>query len=173
MATLTTAQMEEMNGSLRVFQARADAALQPMGLRAEPPLASTDPNYANTYRRRLANQLVARFPEDSEFHNLPVNSLPNHAFNVFEPQIYHEAEVQFQKPTVIAKSPAARDDTSAPPGALVYVTTIDPTNKQQINSFYGKESFVKWMGRHGRRVKAIMTDRGTKVFTDEKGRVLI
>jgi hypothetical protein len=144
-----------------------------LGLRAEAPLASTDSGYANTYRRRLANQLVARFPEDSEYHNLSVNKLQNDAFNVFEPQIYAEANTQFRKPSVIATSPAARTDNSAPEGALVYVTTTDPANKQQINTFYGKESFVKWMGRPGRRVKAIMTDRGTKVFTDEKGKVLI
>jgi hypothetical protein len=165
--------MEEMTGSLRVYQARADAVLQPMGLRAEAPLASTDPNYADTYRRRLARQLVARFPDDSQYSKVEVNKLPNDAFNVFEPQIYSEAVVQFKKPGVIATSPAARDDGSAPPGTLRYVTTIDPTNKQQINTFYGEHHFTKWMGRPGRRVKAIMTDRGTKVFTDQKGKILI
>jgi hypothetical protein len=174
MATLTTAQMEEMTGSLRVYQARADALLRQLGLVARGPLASTDPNYANIYRRQLADQLVARFPEDSEYHNLPVDTLPNNAFNVFEPQIYAEADIQFKKPTVIATSPAARNDTSAPPGALVYVTTTDPTNKQQINSFYGKESFVKWMGRPCRRIKSIDTKTSGKVvYVDKEGHILI
>jgi hypothetical protein len=69
--------------------------------------------------------------------------MPKDVFEVFEPQVYN------------ACAEAAKRPDSVPPGEMRMLKTKDQ-NGQEIITWVGNESFVKDMGRPGRRVVSFM-----------------
>ena len=120
-------------------QARADTVFNGFGQRAPRPL---DGEILIDYRRRLATKLK---PHSKIWGNVKLSVLPEEAFGIAENQIYTDA-------TTAATNPV---DLEA--GELRMVTKIDPATGVRSNVFYGKESFVKAMGRPGRRVQSFRT----------------
>jgi hypothetical protein len=144
----------DVQAAKREYQARADDALQPWGERAPPSIAGES---INGYRRRLAGTLQQRLPEGDQLRRLDFDRLPQDAYDGFEPQLY---------PKVAA---AADRPDSASAGELREVVRVDPKNGHKVHLFFGRESFVKEMGRPGRRVVSFRTDQG---FVDASGRGL-
>jgi hypothetical protein len=144
----------DVQAEKRKYQARADDALQPWGERA--PMSRADETI-NRYRRRLADTMQRRLPEDDELRGLDLARMPQDAYDRFEAQLYPKVAAAADRP----------DSTAA--GELREVTRVDPRNGFKVNLFVGRESFVRQLGREGRRVVSFRTDQG---FVDASGRAL-
>src|SRR5262245_53194796 len=120
-------------------QARADSVFNGFGKRAPRPLEGES---LIDYRKRMATSLKAH---SAIWKGVKLSVLPEEAFGIAETQIYADA-------TAAAVNPV---DLEA--GELRMVTKIDPATGVRSNVFYGKESFVKSMGRPGRRVASFRT----------------
>lgn len=120
-------------------QARADNVFAGFGQRAPRPLEGES---LGDYRKRLATKLKTY---STTWKGVKLTRLDDEAFAPIEAQIYADA-------TAAAANPV---DLEA--GELRMVTKVDPTTGVRSNVFYGKESFVKGMGRPGRRVASFRT----------------
>jgi hypothetical protein len=120
-------------------QARADAVYQGFGKHAPRPLEGED---LLDYRKRLATNLKMH---SARWKDGKLSRLDDENFAQVESQIYDDA------------ASAAANPVDLDAGELRMVTKIDPTTGVRSNIFYGKESFVKQMGRPGRRVSAFRT----------------
>jgi hypothetical protein len=78
------------------------------------------------------------------------------SLNVVEPQILAEARAVASTPALLAQTPAGRADTVDP--ELRMITTVN--GGTEVHSFFGESSFVKRMGRPGRRVTGFYTPNG-------------
>lgn len=120
-------------------QARADAVFAGFGERAPRPLEGES---LFDYRKRLATRLKKHSPT---WNKVKFSELPESAFKIAEDTVYNDAISAAANPVDLAA------------GELRMVTKIDPTTGVRSNVFYGKESFVKNMGRPGRRVASFRT----------------
>jgi hypothetical protein len=120
-------------------QSRADAVFNGFGQRAPRPLEGET---IIDYRKRLATKLKGY---STAWKSVKFSQLPEEAFTIAEGQVYADA------------ISAATNPTDLEAGELRQVTKTDPTTGVRTIVFYGKESFVKQMGRPGRRVKSFRT----------------
>ena len=120
-------------------QARADAIFNGFGKRAPRPLEGET---LIDYRKRMATTLKTHSPR---WKNTKFSRLDDETFGQIEEQVYADA------------SSAAANPVDMEAGELRMVTKIDPATGVRSNVFYGKESFVKQMGRPGRRVQSFRT----------------
>jgi len=120
-------------------QARADAVFAGFGERAPRPLEG---EILVDYRKRLATKLKKH---SATWGKVKLSELPDSAFQIAEDTIYNDA------------ISAAANPVDLEAGELRMVTKIDPSTGVRSNVFYGKESFVKKMGRPGRRVQSFRT----------------
>ena len=138
---LTRDDLLRMQSAARVYQARADDAFVPWGFRAPQPTLGQDPE---DYRRDLAVMAKKQLPYNHEFRRMKVWRMPRDIFETFEPQIYDAC-----------RDAASRPD-SVPPGEMRKIEVTNPQNGHKEIHFIGNESFVKDMGRPGRRVVSFM-----------------
>jgi hypothetical protein len=120
-------------------QAKADSIYQGFGKHAPRPLEG---ELLMDYRKRLATNLKMH---SSRWKTSKLTRLDDETFGNIEDQIYSDATI------------AAANPTDLDIGELRMVTKVDPTTGVRSNVFYGKEHFVKSMGRHGRRVTSFST----------------
>ena len=120
-------------------QSRADAVYQGFGKHAPRPMEGED---LMDYRKRLARDLKMHAPR---WKTAKFSRLDDETFGSIESQIYDDA------------INAAANPVDLEAGELRMVTKQDPTTGVRSNLFYGKEHFVKQMGRPGRRVAAFRT----------------
>lgn len=120
-------------------QARADSVFQGFGKQAPRPLEGET---LINYRKRLATHLK---PHSATWKSVKFSQLPEEAFGIAEAQVYSDA-------AIAAASPSDLDE-----GELREVSRTDPRTGMKTNVFYGKNSFVKAMGRPARRVASFRT----------------
>jgi hypothetical protein len=137
--TLIKPKSDDEHAAFADAQSRADAVFSGFGKRAPRPLEGES---LIDYRKRLATNLKTHSPV---WKNVKFSQLPEEAFGIAEEQVYTDA-------TTAAANPV---DLEA--GELRAVTKIDPATGMRSIVFYGKESFVKQMGRPGRRVASFRT----------------
>ena len=130
---------DEEHSAFADAQARADAVFNGFGQRAPRPLEGEG---LIDYRKRLATKLKGYSPQ---WKNTKFRKLDDETFSTIETQVYADATT------------AASNPVDLNPGELRMVTKIDPTTGLRTNVFYGNESFVKQMGRPGRRVASFRT----------------
>jgi hypothetical protein len=130
---------DEEHDAFAEAQAKADAVFNGFGQRAPRPL---DGEELFTYRKRLANKLKMHSPA---WKNIKFSQLPEEAFGIAENQVYADAVS------------AAANPVDLQPGELRAVTKRNNSTGGQTIEFFGKESFVKRMGRQGRRVASFRT----------------
>jgi hypothetical protein len=150
---MTREELMRVQASARVYQERADNALQPWDQRAPAPVLGEDPD---KYRRDLAVKLKKQLPDAHELRQVQYRALNDTALSAFEPQLYRAVHDE------------ARNPNTVPPGEFRRVVNID-TNGMKIVEFIGQESFVKAFTRPGRRVTSFRTDHG---YLDSRGRPL-
>ena len=139
MATvLSYDQAMRMQASARVYQRRYDDALQPWDMRAPGPTLGED---ITAYRAKLAILAKKQLPPEHEMRKVQYRRLDTEIFDNFEPQLLQ------------AVRQAAYDPNTVPVGEFRVVPEVD-ANGMKMNRFVGPESFVKQMGRPGRRVKS-------------------
>jgi hypothetical protein len=127
------------------FQEYYDQALRKVGMRAPQPVLGTT---VNDYRRETLRTIKRTFlPQNHPLFKVQMRALPADALKVFEPQVLEAAVVEANNPIHV------------PPGELRKVEEIDPYGQVKTINWIGRESFVKAMGRPGRRVKSFLFDR--------------
>ena len=130
---------DEEHSAFADAQSRADMVFSGFGQRAPRPLEGES---LIDYRKRLATKLKSH---STTRKNVKFARLDDDTFGIAEAAVYADA-------TAAAANPI---DLKA--GELRMVTKVDPTTGVRTNVFYGKESFVKGMGRPGRRVASFRT----------------
>jgi hypothetical protein len=146
-------QLLQMQNSARIYQERADNALQPWDIRAPAPVLGED---VDKYRRSLAVKLKKQLPEAHELRQVQYRRLDDTTLSVFEPQLYHAVHTE------------ARNPNTVPPGQFRRVVNLDANGMKTVE-FIGPQSFVHDFTRPGRRVTSFRTDQG---FIDASGRPL-
>jgi hypothetical protein len=114
---------------------------QEWGFRAPAPVIGQDPQ---DYRRDLAVLAKRQLPHGHELRKVKLWKLPKDTFEVFEPQVY-----------AACREAASRPDSVAP-GEIREVVKINPQNGHKEIHFLGTTSFVRDMGRPGRKVVSFM-----------------
>jgi hypothetical protein len=137
-ASMTREQLLQLQASGRVYQERADNALQPWDIRAPAPVLGED---VAKDRRDLAVKLKKQLPEDHQLRKVQYRRLDDTTLSIFEPQLYRAVRAEALNPNTV------------PPGEFRRVVKVD-TNGLKMVEWIGQQSFVKEMGRPGRRVKS-------------------
>jgi hypothetical protein len=136
---------EQHFDAARKFQAYYDETLRKVGMRApQPTLGQT----VNDYRRETLRTLKRTFlPQNHDLYQVQFRQLPADVLQVFEPQLLNACVVEANNPIHV------------PPGELRKIEEYDQYGQVKTIKFIGQESFVKAMGRPGRRVKSFLFDR--------------
>jgi hypothetical protein len=135
---------EQHFDAARRFQEFYDQTLRRVGMRApEPVLGQT----CNDYRRETLRNLKRTFlPQNHDLYQVQFRQLKADALQVFEPQLLSACVTEAYNPAHV------------PPGELRKIEEYDEYGKVRTIKFIGQESFVKQMGRPGRRVKSFLFD---------------
>jgi len=137
------------------FQEYYSEALRTIGVRVPAPLLGQT---VNDYRREFCRQIKRTFlPQNHDLYQVQYRKLPADALAAIEPQLLTAVKVE-------ALNPAHLE-----PGEIRKVERLDETGRLQYIDWIGQESFVKAMGRPGRKVISFTTDRGR---FDASGRAL-
>src|SRR6516162_2839678 len=130
--------------------------LSDIGFEAPTPKADqTGGNYRRTTLQHFADRFL---PQLHEFAKMNYLEMPYDVLKIFEPQVLKACVKEYQNPN------------NVPLGELRAIPKRDLlTNTVQAIDFIGRESFVKAMGRPGRRVVSFRTDHG---YVDASGRAL-
>jgi hypothetical protein len=137
---MTRDQLMQMQNSARIYQERADNALQPWDIRAPHPVLGED---IAKYRRDLAVKLKKQLPEAHELRQVQYRALNDSALSALEPQLYRAVHAEAHNPSTV------------PPGQFRRVVEVDQGGTK-ITKFIGQQSFVKDFTREGRRVVSFM-----------------
>jgi hypothetical protein len=150
-ATLSRQEIEEerqhalrVQRSLRAIQERADNSFEPWGFRAPAPALGCDPD---EYRRSLLIKAKKLLPGDNELRHVQIRQLPRDVLSQFEDMIYPAARA------------TAYSADSVPAGEMRAIQETD-SNGLTMTRWIGQESFVKAMGRPGRRVLGFLHNDG-------------
>jgi hypothetical protein len=135
---------EQHFDAARKFQAFYDEALRRVGMRAPQPVLGETVNH---YRRETLRNLKRTFlPQNHDLYQVQYRQLKADALQVLEPQLLQACVVEANNPQHV------------PPGELRKVEELDEYGKLRMIKWVGQESFVKQMGRPGRRVKSFLFD---------------
>ena len=122
--------------------------------------AAVDDEAPSRYRARLFNRLVRRLPEGHEWSRTRADDLPSGpALDNIEALIIEAAKAEGARPSV---------ENLPPNGEIISRVRTDDAGAK-FNEFFGRESFIKSMGREGRRVAAIY-DRNSGQAIWQSGR---
>jgi hypothetical protein len=135
---------EQHFDAARKFQAYYDDTLRKVGMRAPEPVLNQT---VNDYRRETLRNLKRTFlPQNHDLYQVQFRQLPADVLQVFEPQLLSAVVVEANNPAHV------------PPGELRKIERLDEYGKVKTIDWIGQESFVKQMGRPGRRVKSFLFD---------------
>jgi hypothetical protein len=130
----------------RRYQEYFDSALRHVGVRAPAPVLGQS---VNDYRRETLRTLKrTMLPQNHNLAQVNCRGLPTDALGAIEPQM------------IRACVDAANDPSTVPPGEFRQIEERDETGSLRVIRFVGPESFVKQMGRPGRRVVSFNTHQG-------------
>jgi hypothetical protein len=133
---MTREEILQMQSANRVYQERADNALQPWDQRAPAPVLGQD---VRDYRRDLCVKLKRLLPETHQLRKVGYRRLDDKALAALEPQLYSTVRS------------IAFDRDSVPAGETRRVVNID-ANGQKIVNYIGNYSFIRDFTQPGRRV---------------------
>jgi hypothetical protein len=140
----------ELQRRLTVYQQKYDSALEPFKRSAPCPPRGVG---ANEYRRAGLGYIQQFLPADSKWRDISLDGMRSDALAVAEEQILADAERTARHPKLMADTPTARPDATNPNIKMVTVVK----GGVETREFYG-ESFVREMGRPGRRVIGFMNN---------------
>ena len=145
---------EHLSASIR-FQEYYDETLRNVGVRAPQPVLGDTVNH---YRRETLRNLKRTFlPQNHPLYEVQFRELKADALQVLEPQLLKAVVVEANNPCHVE------------PGQLKKIERLDQYGQVKTIDWVGQESFVKAMGRPGRRVVSFRTDHG---YVDASGRGL-
>lgn len=138
--SMSAEQLMRMQASGRVLQERYDEALSSWDRRAPAPILGQD---IDSYRRDTLVKIKKLLPEGHELRKVQIRRMPNDALNVFEPQILKACRSEAYNPNTV------------PRGEFRKVVKVDANGSRMVE-WVGQESFVKQLGREGRRVVSFL-----------------
>jgi hypothetical protein len=144
---MTRDDLLRMQQSARLYQERYQRAVDPWDQQIKGPILGQS---VDDYRRDTLVKLKKLLPENHELR-IPVRTLRNDALDILEPQILQAVRAEAHNPSTV------------PPGEFRRVVRVD-SNGMKIVEWIGPQSFVKDMGRPGRRIKSVHW------LTDHQGR---
>jgi hypothetical protein len=118
---------------------------------SQPP-APVEDERPGVYRARLFEHLRRRSPSGHEWPSVRADDIPPSARASIEALVIDAAMAEGAKPSV---------DNLPPPGEFVQRVRIDPDTNERRTEFFGRRSFIADMSRPGRKVAALLTNRGT------------
>jgi hypothetical protein len=130
----------------RKYQAFYDEKLRDIGLKApQPTLGET----VNHYRREVLRTIKRTFlPQSHQYYKVQMRNLPPDALQGFEPLVLKAAVEEANNPQ------------NVPVGELRKIERFDETGRTRCIDWIGRESFVRAMGRPGRKVVSFNTPQG-------------
>ena len=148
------ARMRENAEQRRLIAQTYNDAYRAFGVTTPEPADDEPPS---AFRKRLYNRLARRLPPDHELSQIRADDLGGQAivFDNFEKLLLEAAQREGEHPSA-SNLP---DDNSE-----VMRTHIDPATGLKTNEFFSKESFIKSMGREGRRVLRIIDPRTRSIL---------
>jgi hypothetical protein len=163
MATaMTSAELQEQQRRLTVYQDRYDQVLSAWGRSAPAPTLTETPGH---YRRKVLSHAQLFLPENDQWRGVDVNDLAADALHVAEQEILGHLRSAAQQPASVANSAAGRPDSITP--GLRVVEHHD-SNGLKMRTFHG-EWFGRAFTRPARRVVSFLTHYG---HVDSSGRAL-
>jgi hypothetical protein len=146
---------QEHFNAARQFQAHYDETLQRIGVQAPQPILGQT---CNDYRRETLRHLKRTFlPHAHNLYQVQYRGLRADALRALEPQLLTAVIVEANNPATVE------------PGQFRRIPEHDQYGHVTSFKFIGPESFVKSMGRPGRRVLSFNTPNGP---VDASGRFL-
>ena len=139
MSALMKPRSDDEHAAFAESQAKADAVFAGFGEHAPRPMEGES---LSDYRTRMAVKLKKH---SGAWKTVKLWDLPTAAFDIAEKQIYADA------------ISAAANPVDLQPGELREVVSEDRRTGVKTSVFYGQESFVKGMGRPGRKVVSFRT----------------
>ena len=136
----------------RKWQEYYDNRLRSVGIRAQEPILGET---TDDYQRRVAKKTF--LPKSHQLRQFSLDDIKNDALPVVRDKILDAVSVE------------AFNAQNVPPGELRKIERFDDYGKVKEIQFIGQESFVKAMGRPGRRVVGFRTENG---FVNTSGTVL-
>jgi hypothetical protein len=138
----------------RLYQELYDGTLRKVGMRAPQPVIGQSPD---DYRRETLRTMKKQFLANHELNKIQMRALPSEALGAFEPQVLN---------AVVSE---ANNPNNVPLGELRQLKVLDELGQVREINWIGQESFVKQMGRPGRRVASFLLNG---VHVDASGRAL-
>ena len=133
-------QLMQVQSAARIYQERADTALSSWDIRAPAPVLGQP---IEKYRRDLAVMLKRQLPEGHQLRKVQFRRLDDVTLDIFERQLYPAVRAEAHNPMTV------------PVGEFRRVVEIDQNGAKMVK-WIGQQSFVREMGRPGRRVVSFM-----------------
>ena len=138
----------------RRWQEHYQKEVEDIGLNIPPPTLGQS---TNNYRREMMRLLKQTFiPPTHDLYKVQMRALPDDVLAGFEQMLLPACRTEAFNPATV------------PRGEIREVVKTD-ANGLKVRHFIGQESFVRRMGRPGRRVVSFRTDHG---YVDASGRGL-
>jgi hypothetical protein len=138
----------------RKWQEHYQKEVEDIGLNIPAPTLGQK---TNDYRREMMRLLKQTFiPRTHDLYQVQMRQLPADALSGFEEMLLPACKTEAFNPLTVPK------------GEIRQVVKTD-ANGLKVRHFIGQDSFVKFMGRPGRRVVSFRTDHG---YVDASGRGL-
>ena len=138
----------------RRWQEHYQAQVEDLGCNIPPPTLGQS---TNDYRREMMRLLKQTFiPTNHDLYKVQMRSLPDDVLAGFEQMLLPACKTEAFNPMTVPK------------GEMREVVKVD-ANGLKVRNFIGQDSFVKFIGRPGRRVVSFRTDQG---YVDASGRSL-
>ena len=138
----------------RRWQEHYQAQVEDLGCNIPPPTLGQS---TNDYRREMMRLLKQTFiPTNHDLYKVQMRSLPDDVLAGFEQMLLPACKTEAFNPMTVPK------------GEMREVVKVD-ANGLKVRNFIGQDSFVKFIGRPGRRVVSFRTDQG---YVDASGRGL-
>jgi hypothetical protein len=145
--------MRDASEQRREIAARYDDSFRSFGVTV-PEAADDEP--PSRYRARLFNRLARRLASDHELSSIRADDLGSQpvVFDNFEAMLLQAARAEGSRPSI---------ENLPSDGSMVMRTRTDDMN-QRMTEWFGRESFIKSLGRPGRPVERIVDRRSNSVI---------
>jgi hypothetical protein len=130
-------QLLQAQASARVYQERADNALQLWNIRAPAPVLGQD---VHEYRRDLAVKLKKQLPEDHKLRKVQYRGLDDDILSNFEPQLYAAVRAEAHSPATVPPG-EMRKIEKVNQGGTKFVEYIGALRED--NPSLGQRSFIE------------------------------
>jgi hypothetical protein len=152
--------MREAAEARREIQSNYADAFRAFGTETPAPVDDEAPS---AYRRRLFNRLVRKLPPDHKLAAIRADDLGSQpiVLDNFEGMLLEAAAAEGASPS----------EANLPPdGTIIMRVRSDENTGGKFNEFFGTTSFIKEMGREGRKVAAIVDRRTGQAIWSRQAR---